>query len=127
MSDHFNGDVFRREAISQPATQDALNELSDFFRAADLASGQQSLWPYDFAIIPPELISSIYEQLLSTNQRRDAAYYTPRHLVDLVLDELLSPAWWSGATRSILDPFIMRNLDVSRDTLLELGRRIAAA
>lgn len=104
MSDHFNGDVFRRGAISRPVTQDALNELSDFFRAADLASGQQSLWPYDFAIIPPELISSIYEQLLSTNQRRDAAYYTPRHLVDLVLDELLSPSWWSGETRSILDP-----------------------
>ncbi len=104
MSDHFNGDVFRRDAISLPVPKEALNELSDFFRAADLVTGQQSLWPYDFAIIPPELISSIYEQLLITKQKSDAAYYTPRHVVDLVLDELLSPEWWSGATRTILDP-----------------------
>lgn len=104
MSDHFNGDVFRRGAISRPVAQEALNQLGDFFRGADLASGQQSLWPYDFAIIPPELISSIYEKLLAPKQKRDAAYYTPRHVVDLVLDELLSPSWWSGSTRTILDP-----------------------
>ncbi len=104
MSDHFNGDVFRRGAISRPVAQEALNELGDFFGGADLVSGQQSLWPYDFAIIPPELISSIYEKLLAPKQKRDAAYYTPRHVVDLVLDELLSPDWWSGGTRTILDP-----------------------
>ena len=104
MSDHFNGDVFRKEAISQAVPQTALNELSDFFRAADLVSGQQSLWPYDFAIIPPELISSIYEQLLIDKQKSDAAYYTPRHVVDLVLDEVMPSNWVASAVPTLLDP-----------------------
>lgn len=104
MSDHFNGDVFRKEAISRPVPQIALNELGNFFRAADLASGQQSLWPYDFAIIPPELISSIYEQLLIDKQKSDAAYYTPRHVVDLVLDEVMPSDWVASDARALLDP-----------------------
>lgn len=104
MSDHFNGDVFRRGAISDSVSQEALDVLRDFFLATDLETGQQSLWRYDFSIIPPELISSIYEQLLVTTQKTDAAYYTPRHVVDLVLDELLPPDWSAAGTRAILDP-----------------------
>lgn len=104
MSDHFNGDVFRKDAISQPVGQTALRTLSEFFGAADMASGQQSLWPYDFAIIPPELISSIYEQLLIEKQKSDAAYYTPRHVVDLVLDEVMPADWLYGCNRTLLDP-----------------------
>jgi hypothetical protein len=102
LAEHFNGDVFRP---SKPAhlPSKAIADLSEFFRATDLESGQQSLWPYDFGIIPPELISSIYEQLLADTQREDSSYYTPRHVVDLVLDELLP---WQGGTAqpSILDP-----------------------
>jgi len=104
MSDHFNGDVFRRGVLTRPISQEALDVLGDFFRATDLDSGQRSLWPYDFAIIPPELISSIYEQLLVNKQKKDAAYYTPRRVVDLVLDELLPPDWAASRTRRILDP-----------------------
>lgn len=103
MSDHFNGDVFRPGVLSRELPQPALDDLGDFFRATDLDSGQQALWPYDFAIIPSELISSIYEQLLATKQKRDAAYYTPRHVVDLVLDELLPPDRATGP-RALLDP-----------------------
>lgn len=103
MSDHFNGDVFRTGVLSRPIPQPALDDLGSFFRATDLDSGQQALWPYDFAIIPSELISSIYEQLLATKQKKDAAYYTPRHVVDLVLDELLPPDRTTGP-RALLDP-----------------------
>lgn len=103
MSDHFNGDVFRRDVLTRTLPDEAMNVLADFFRGADPATGQVPLWGFDFAIIPPELISSIYEQLLAPQQKVDAAYYTPRHIVDLVLDELL--AGFSGPSAPVvLDP-----------------------
>ena len=102
LSEHFNGDVFRPTSAGRLPPR-VIADLGDFFSAADLESGQQALWPYDFGVIPPELISSIYEQLLGETQKYDAAYYTPRHVVDLVLDELLP--WQGGAAQpSILDP-----------------------
>lgn len=103
MADHFNGDVFRRGVLTRRLPGNALRVLSDFFHGIDPESGQAPLWRYDFAIIPPELISSIYEQLLAPQQKSDAAYYTPRRVVDLVLDELL-PSFGNSATPTVLDP-----------------------
>jgi hypothetical protein len=103
LGNHFNGDVFATEELDFELPGDALLQLADFFSGTQLRSGQQVLWPYDFSVIPTELISSIYEQLLEDTQRQDAAYYTPRHVVDLVLDELL--AWDTGPEHlTILDP-----------------------
>lgn len=103
LADHFNGDVFRRDSSEKSLPAQAVADLADFFNATDMQTGQGSLWPYDFSVIPPELISSIYEQLLVETQQEDSAYYTPRHVVDLILDELLS---WQGEITypSILDP-----------------------
>lgn len=103
MSDHFSGDVFRRDVLTRRLPDDALRVLSDFFHGADPETGQVPLWRYDFAIIPPELISSIYEQLLAPQQKRDAAYYTPRRVVDLLLDELL-PSFTGPVAPTVLDP-----------------------
>lgn len=103
MSDHFNGDVFRRDVLTRPLPDKAMEVLAGFFRGADPATGQVPLWGFDFAIIPPELISSIYEQLLAPQQKADAAYYTPRRIVDLVLDELL-PSITNSSTPVVLDP-----------------------
>lgn len=103
LSQHFNGDVFTSNTVEPSLSPSALADLSQFFAATDLDSGQQTLWPYDFAVIPPELISSLYEQLLVGTQQKNAAYYTPRRVVDLVLDELVP---WSGEHDypSVLDP-----------------------
>lgn len=103
MSDHFNGDVFRRDVLTRSLPDEAMRILAGFFRGADAATGQVPLWGFDFAIIPPELISSIYEQLLAPQQKDDAAYYTPRRIVDLVLDELL-PSSPRLSTPTVLDP-----------------------
>lgn len=101
LAEHFNGDVFR-PARDLELTHEALDFLGDFLSGTQ-PSGQQVLWPYDFGVIPSELISSIYEQLLEETQKQHSAYYTPRHVVDLVLDEVLP---WDGATTdiSVLDP-----------------------
>lgn len=106
----FNGDIFNvSESESNKVNDVNLTAISQFLAGDDLDSGQQSLWPYDFSIIPPDLISSVYEKLLESTQRRDAAYYTPRRVVDLILDETLplvepSPEDFSTATPRILDP-----------------------
>ena len=106
----FNGDIFNvSESESDKVNDVNLTAISQFLAGDDLDSGQQSLWPYDFSIIPPDLISSVYEKLLESTQRRDAAYYTPRRVVDLILDETLplvepSPEDFSTATPRILDP-----------------------
>jgi len=103
MSDHFNGDVFRRDVLTREIPNSALRVLSDFFHGADPDTGQVPLWQYDFAIIPPEFISSIYEQLLAPQQKSNAAYYTPRRVVDLVLDELM-PSFAGSVAPTVLDP-----------------------
>ena len=100
----FNGDVFGFPATEQSEVSDMnIAAIGDFFAGTELVSGQQSLWPYDFSIIPPELISSVYEQLLEDTQKSDGAYYTPRRVVDLILDETLP--WEPTSTPPrILDP-----------------------
>jgi hypothetical protein len=101
--EHFNGDVFALNNIELHLPPQAINNLFQFFSGTDLRTGEPAPLPYDFGIIPPEFISSIYEQLLADKQRQDAAYYTPRHLVELVLDELVP--WQGDATNpSVLDP-----------------------
>ena len=99
----FHGDVFSQavEELSE-VDDDAVVALAAFLEGEDLRTGQQTFWPYDFSIISPELISSIYEQLLEETKDEDAAYYTPRHVVDLMLDQVLP--WGSRATKRVLDP-----------------------
>ena len=103
LAQQFNGDVFSMRTA--PKLDDrATLLLAAFFEGTELASGQTSLWRYDFGIVPTQLISSIYEQLLVDTRRQDAAHYTPRNVVDLVLDEVLP---WDAAMATpgkILDP-----------------------
>jgi len=92
----FNGDLFSAdlEAESKQVKAEHLDTLDRFFSAADVRSAQQSLWPYDFSIIPIETISAIYEHFLKAagekKKREAGAFYTPRHLAELVLDVALA-------------------------------------
>ena len=79
--------------------------LADFIRGdLDMPSGQGCLWPiYSFDVIPLEFISSIYETFVTERAARDGIFYTPPHLVDFVLDQVLP---WRGTdwNLKILDP-----------------------
>jgi N-6 DNA Methylase len=100
----FNGDVFQTVVESLPRiTEPDISRVSRLLQGDDLVSGQMALWPYDFSVLPADLVSSIYEQLLDETRSSDAAFYTPHVLVDVVLDEVLP---WSaaGQTTSVLDP-----------------------
>ena len=94
-----NGDVFsdgKDHAILQSSY---LGEISRFFQGVDPKTGQASFFPYQFNIIPVELISAIYEQFAHSkpkvsrsglaSAKQSGIYYTPLSLVSLVLDEVM--------------------------------------
>ena len=94
LSTEFNGDMFSPED-SAPNTSH-LKRVADFLDGHSLATGQKSLFPYCFDLIPVELISAIYEQFVhsaAAAKLQSAAttdvHYTPLAAVSLVLDEAM--------------------------------------
>lgn len=88
----FNGDMFPGNGGVAEAPH--LRRVADFLDAVD-SKGQTTLFPYQFDIIPVELISSIYEQFVQSDPQATASttktdvHYTRLSLVSLVLDEVL--------------------------------------
>ncbi len=86
----FNGDFLGDDRHDPWA---ALNDtgfalLDSFLRRTEMSTGQQSFWNYDFSFIPVELLSGLYETFLSTEeQAKTGAYYTPRNLAMLAVDQ----------------------------------------
>lgn len=108
LRDTFNGDMFPKASVETPPAECYLGRVADFLLATEPAGGQQSLFPYQFDVIPVELISSIYEQFAhsdtSTQARRASQmgiHYTRLSVVSLVLDEVMREA---TGRESVLDP-----------------------
>ncbi len=106
LRDTFNGDMFPSEGASVPCA-DHLRRAADFLEAVDPDTGQMTFFPYQFDVIPVELISSIYEQFARSDppargderfarpdpssrgdHRETDVFYTRLPLVSLVLDEI---------------------------------------
>lgn len=87
----FNGDLLEIEGGSNVDWRGLSIEVQDllaqFLLHTRLRDQQRSLWPYDFNFIPVELLSGIYETFLGGAQREMGAFYTPRHLAALAVDE----------------------------------------
>ncbi len=98
----FNGDMFPLERSPLPDDQ-CLLRIADFLEAINPVSGQLSFFPYQFDVIPVELISSIYEQFVNPKPKQSSkgaktssqgkqsetdVFYTRLPLVSLVLDEI---------------------------------------
>lgn len=96
----FNGDMFPPSAAALPHPAH-LARVADFLEAVDPTNGQMTFFPYQFDVIPVELISSIYEQFAhsgaapvggkprSTEASRAGVYYTRLPVVSLILDEVM--------------------------------------
>lgn len=88
----FNGD-FLGDDRHDPwaALSDAgFGLLDQFLRRTDMETGQGDFWNYDFSYIPVELLSGLYERFLSPEQQaKEGAYYTPRNLAMLAVDQAL--------------------------------------
>ncbi len=102
LSETFNGDIFPHIARDTDVPHARhLRQVADFLRGRDPTTGQMTFFPYNFNVIPIELISAIYEQFAhrpsprksattaSKSARASGIYYTPIPLVGLILDELL--------------------------------------
>jgi len=87
----FNGDFLDPEnaplADWRHLSAQAYDLLNRFLSRVDIETGQGSFWNYDFRYIPVELISGIYETFLGDDQEALGAYYTPRHLANLAVDQ----------------------------------------
>ncbi len=90
----FNGDFLDPEnaplADWRHLPLQAYDLLNRFLLRVDIETGQGSFWNYDFRYIPVELISGIYETFLGDDQEALGAYYTPRHLANLAVDQAFS-------------------------------------
>jgi type I restriction-modification system DNA methylase subunit len=100
----FNGDLFSDDldAEEQQITQKHIHTLKDFFEGARVRKRQLSFWPYDFGVVPVETISAIYEHFLKASDHQAGAFYTPRVLAEVVLDNALGGTSLLG--KRFLDP-----------------------
>ncbi|MFO7868896.1 MAG: DNA methyltransferase [Bacteroidales bacterium] len=134
----FNGDMFLlKDKEYQSITDRCFETIINLLNEDDLGYGQKSFFKlYDFAIIPIEFISNVYESFIG-NQEEDSAYYTPLFLVDYILSEtvetylssnqktyncrVLDPACGSGiflveTLRKIIEKFISLNPNIKEDS-----------
>lgn len=110
LSKTFNGDMFPPSSAAATPNASHLARVADFLEAVDPQSGQTTLFPYQFDVIPVELISTIYEQFahgtagrslkVRSEAGRMGVYYTPLSVVSLVLDEVMNGL---TGTETVLD------------------------
>ncbi len=94
----FNGDLFvapcsfESQAKAPPVSTPHLYILARFRSGREeMAAGQLRFWGYDFAYIPIELISAVYDRFLGEREkerREQGAYYTPMFLADTVVSQV---------------------------------------
>lgn len=87
----FNGNIFCWENNEKDVLRELdLSILANALNADSTPDGQKSLWRYyEFNYIPVELISRLYEEFLGQNKQETGLYYTPSHLVKLLVDEAM--------------------------------------
>ncbi len=84
----FNGDFLEPSDILWADLAPQILEIVDrFLSRIDLETGQQDFWNYDFSHIPVELLSGIYEIFLESERNIDGAFYTPRVLAELAVQQ----------------------------------------
>ena len=91
LGEDFNGDLFGDNLNEEERhiNEEHIQTLNEFFHGTQVRTGQSNFWPYDFGYIPIETISAIYEHFLKAEELNNGAFYTPRFLVEVVLDTAL--------------------------------------
>lgn len=87
----FNGDLFDiPEDEANSISDNQISLLKNFFENTAV-TGQTTFLPFDFSIIPIELVSNIYEDFLNPQRVVNKAYYTPTFLVDYMINKTVAP------------------------------------
>lgn len=114
LKDRFNGDLFSISKESLPS-KEQLEVFYYFFRGDDIfenGNSQLRLFPYDFSIIPIELISNIYETFFSMESgikserlsTKTGAFYTPYYLAEFMVQKSFSPFVKQNKIPTVIDP-----------------------
>ncbi len=117
LREDLNGDLFLAPCAFDGSQAEGgllaedLKHLAEFRRGlVEMDTGQVRFWPYDFRYVPVELISAVYDRFLGEDperRRASGAYYTPRALADLAVDqtwEILAPEAVRRDDFRLLDP-----------------------
>ena len=107
MTKTFNGDLFlprqgprraggRRGGYSKPQ----LEVVRFLLEGGNPKTRQKFLWPYQFDVIPVELISSIYEKFTHAadgeKAKEHSTHYTPMNVVNLMLSQVFDDELFSA-------------------------------
>ena len=139
LKQEFNGDLFDITDNEELYISDKnMDTIKAFFADKDI-SGQERLFiPFDFSIIPIELISSIYEKFLNEQQYENKAYYTPSFIVDYITNQTIKEYLFNKNKKDsnckVLDPacgsgiFLIETLRkiIQKEESLCNGKRIKA-
>lgn len=118
LANEFNGKIFDKfsDLEKEQITETDLTLIAKFLRAnIDVKSNQLFLWEqYDFKYLPAEVISAIYENFIQaealrqTGEKEKGVVYTPIHLVNLLIDEVMplnkATELFSTNSFKVLDP-----------------------
>ncbi|HUC79396.1 MAG TPA: N-6 DNA methylase [Flavisolibacter sp.] len=117
LSNEFNGKIFDKFSEEEKDRINGANLtiLSNFLSAnIDIRTNQIFFWEqYSFKHLPAEVISAIYENFIQAEavrehgEREKGVVYTPIHLVNLLIDELMPldrPDLFRNNTFRVLDP-----------------------
>lgn len=111
---HFNGDTFTVTEEERRAAKPEHLHIVASFLAGSAGTGQLTLIPrYDFSVIPAEVLGGVYEEFVAADQKNNAAFYTPGHLVDAALDQAM-PLAASPSQARVLDPACGSGLFLAR-------------
>lgn len=106
--ENFNQDLFKITSNDMNLISEKhLNILKMLFDGRDMKNYEQDVLncPYNFKIIPIEIISNIYEIFLGDVELENGkSYYTPLFLVDYILNRTLDNKLNDNLNCKILDP-----------------------
>ncbi|MBN8876774.1 MAG: N-6 DNA methylase [Sphingobacteriales bacterium] len=117
LANEFNGKIFDNFSEDEKIKINKANLtiLGNFLRAnIDVRTNQMFIWEqYSFKHLPAEIISAVYENFIQAEavrtlgEREKGVVYTPVHLVNLLIDEIMpldKPENFKTNSFKILDP-----------------------
>lgn len=117
LANEFNGKIFDNfsEEEKTKISKASLGILGNFLRAnIEITTNQIFIWEqYSFKHLPAEVISAVYENFIQAEavrtqgEREKGVVYTPVHLVNLLIDEIMpldKSENFKGNNFKILDP-----------------------
>ncbi len=99
----FNQQLFDEPYISEDILNKIVDDLLKVFskNPTKTETGQISLYPFRFDILPTEFIGHIYEHFLEGTKKTGGIFYTPKNLAELIVELTITH---KNKCTTVLDP-----------------------